>query len=77
MTIFTPSLSVPSIAITVPRTARAGEPAPGVDSGGEILARTFILLSGGIDMTIASTDLACSDTETLDVWRGARVRDVS
>ena len=54
-----------------------GEPGPGVDKGGEILARTLILLSGGMDITIASTDLACSEKETLDVLSGARVRDVS
>lgn len=57
----TEARSKPSIAMTKPRVRCAGEVGPGGASGGEILARTRILLRMGMDMTIASRDLACAE----------------
>ena len=51
---------------------------PGGERGGQILARTLILLIEEIDMIIASTDLAWVEaSDTLPVFRGGRVRELS
>lgn len=53
---------------------------PGVARGGDIFAKTLSLLIWGIDMTMASTDLAC-EGDCVDVagavWSGGSVRDAS
>lgn len=42
-----------------PRVAKAGDAGLGFASGGEILDRMRILFNVGMDITMASTDLAC------------------
>ena len=77
-TVLTASLSEPSMATMAPLMACAGEAGPGFPSGGEILARTLILLIGGIDIIIASTDLACvDDSEALLIFSGGSVSELS
>ena len=49
---------------------------PGLASGGAILERTFILLRGGMVMTIAWRDFACAvEGEEGVVRSGARVNE--
>ena len=79
-TVLTASSLEPSTAIIAPLMAWAGEAGPGFPTGGEILARTLILLIGGIDMIIASTDLACvldSESPVKVVFNGGRVNELS
>ena len=67
------------MAITNPRTRCAGEEGPGGARGGEIFARTRILFSGLIDMTIASTDFArveaAESSVVGEVFNGGSLRD--
>lgn len=54
----TAAVSCPSIAMIKPLVLKAGDAGLGSASGGDILARFLILLVIGMDITIASTDLA-------------------
>ncbi len=65
------------MAMTRPRVWRAGDVGPGGAKGGEILKRTRIFPSVGIERIIASRDLACVSTVMVSgwtFWSGARVR---
>lgn len=74
----TAAASWPSIAMMRPLVSKAGDAGLGFASGGETLERIRILLRVLIDMTMASTDLACPESpETDALWRGGRVRDGS
>lgn len=66
------------MAITRPRVSKAGDAGLGFASGGEILESMRILFKAGMDMTIASTDLACVELPVaVALCRGGRVRDES
>lgn len=54
----TAAASCPSTAMMKPLVSKAGDAGLGSASGGEILVRILIFLRVGMDMTIASTDLA-------------------
>ena len=74
----TAAYSWPSIAMMSPRVWKAEDAGLGFARGVEALARTRILFTVDMDVTIASTDLACVDSpEIVDLWRGGRVRDES
>ena len=78
MTCSTAADSCPSTAMTNPRDSGPGEVGLVFASGGEILERMRILLRVGIDMTIASTDLACvASPEGEGCRRGGSVREES
>lgn len=72
--------SGPSIAITKPRVRnRGGEEGEGGGKGGEIWVMRRILFRAGIDITIASSDLAWAEAGESSVvgdmdWGGFRVR---
>lgn len=74
----TAAASCPSTAMMRPLVSKAGEAGLEFASGGEILERIRILLTVLMDMTMASTDLACVESPDTDaLWRGARVREES
>lgn len=54
--------SWPSMEMMKPRVAKAGDAGLGFASGGEILERMRILFNVGMDITMASTDLACVES---------------
>lgn len=66
------------MAMTRPLVSKAGDAGPGFANGGEILESMRILFSAGMDITIASTDLACVELPGADAWwRGGKVREES
>lgn len=61
-----------------PLVWKAGDAGLGFARGVEALARTRILFTVDIDITIASTDLACVDSPEIDDFRkGGSVSDES
>ena len=74
----TAAASWPSIEMIEPRVAKGGDAGLGFASGGEILDRMRILLNIGMDMIMASTDLACADSPDGVVFcKGGKVREES
>lgn len=62
----TAAASCPSMAMMRPLNSKAGEAGLGFASGGDILERMRILFRVLMDITIASTDLACVESPGTD-----------